>query len=151
MQGNYPSSGIMTLTQTVFKRGNQILYLVLQRKPFADEIIDEVRAELEKRLYVFLQSIIPKLQNIQFSNPEQSLKIIILNAIIKILNQMIKEDIIKLNENDLLTFYNMVKNEEMKFVDEEMPKNNENEINKPENKPQIKKKNLLDKILSWFS
>lgn len=151
MQGNYPSSGIMTLTQTVFKRGNQILYLVLQRKPFADEIIDEVRAELEKRLYVFLQSIIPKLQNIKFSNPEQSLKIIILNAIIKILNQMIKEDIIKLNENDLLTFYNMVKNEEMKFVDEEMPKNNENEINKPENKPQIKKKNLLDKILSWFS
>ena len=151
MQGNYPSSGIMTLTQTVFKRGNQILYLVLQRKPFADEIIDEVRAELEKRLYVFLQSIIPKLQNIKFSNPEQSLKIIILNAIIKILNQMIKEDIIKLNENDLLTFYNMVKNEEMKFVDEEMPKNNENEINKPENKPQIKKKNLLYKILSWFS
>jgi len=151
MQGNYPSSGIMTLTQTVFKRGNQILYLVLQRKPFADEIIDEVRAELEKRLYGFLQSIIPKLQNIKFSNPEQSLKIIILNAIIKILNQMIKEDIIKLNENDLLTFYNMVKNEEMKFVDEEMPKNNENEINKPENKPQIKKKNLLDKILSWFS
>ena len=147
MQGNYPSSGIMTLTQTVFKRGNQILYLVLQRKPFADEI----RAELEKRLYGFLQSIIPKLQNIKFSNPEQSLKIIILNAIIKILNQMIKEDIIKLNENDLLTFYNMVKNEEMKFVDEEMPKNNENEINKPENKPQIKKKNLLDKILSWFS
>ena len=151
MQGNYPSSGIMTLTQTVFKRGNQILYLVLQRKPFADEIIDEVRAELEKRLYGFLQSIIPKLQNIKFSNPEQSLKIIILNAIIKILNQMIKEDIIKLNENDLLTFYNMVKNEEMKFVDEEMPKNNENEINKPENKPQIKKKNLLDKILSWLS
>ena len=151
MQGNYPSSGIMTLTQTVFKRGNQILYLVIQRKPFADEIIDEVRAELEKRLYGFLQSIIPKLQNIKFSNPEQSLKIIILNAIIKILNQMIKEDIIKLNENDLLTFYNMVKNEEMKFVDEEMPKNNENEINKPENKPQIKKKNLLDKILSWFS
>ena len=151
MQGNYPSSGIMTLTQTVFKRGNQILYLVLQRKPFADEIIDEVRAELEKRLYGFLQSIIPKLQNIKFNNPEQSLKIIILNAIIKILNQMIKEDIIKLNENDLLTFYNMVKNEEMKFVDEEMPKNNENEINKPENKPQIKKKNLLDKILSWFS
>jgi hypothetical protein len=151
MQGNYPSSGIMTLTQTVFKRGNQILHLVLQRKPFADEIIDEVRAELEKRLYGFLQSIIPKLQNIKFSNPEQSLKIIILNAIIKILNQMIKEDIIKLNENDLLTFYNMVKNEEMKFVDEEMPKNNENEINKPENKPQIKKKNLLDKILSWFS
>ena len=151
MQGNYPSSGIMTLTQTVFKRGNQILHLVLQRKPFADEIIDEVRAELEKRLYGFLQSIIPKLQNIKFNNPEQSLKIIILNAIIKILNQMIKEDIIKLNENDLLTFYNMVKNEEMKFVDEEMPKNNENEINKPENKPQIKKKNLLDKILSWFS
>ena len=151
MQRENSSSVTMTLTQNLLQRGNQILYLVLQRKPFVDEIIDEVRANIEKRLYEYLVSIIPKLQNIKFKNPEQSLKIIILNAIIKILNQMIKEDIIKLNENDLLTFYNMVKNEEMKFVDEEMPKNNENEINKPENKPQIKKKNLLDKILSWFS
>lgn len=154
MQRENSSSVTMTLTQNLLQRGNQILYLVLQRKPFVDEIIDEVRANIEKRLYEYLVSIIPKLQNIKFKNPEQSLKIIILNAIMKILKQMINEDIIKLNENDLMLFYNIVKNEEMKFVeDEKISKNNNNDINtnKQENKQKNEKQGILNKIKSFFN
>ena len=154
MQRENSSSVTMTLTQNLLQRGNQILYLVLQRKPFVDEIIDEVRANIEKRLYEYLVSIIPKLQNIKFKNPEQSLKIIILNAIMKILKQMINEDIIKLNENDLMLFYNIVKNEEMKFVeDEKISKNNYNDINtnKQENKQKNEKQGILNKIKSFFN
>ena len=151
MQRGNSSSVTMTLTQTVLQRGNKILYLILKRKPFIDEIIDEVKADIEQRLNVYLVSIIPKLQNIKFKNPEQALKVIILNAIMKILKQMMNEDIIKLDENDLILFYNIVKDEEIKFVEnEKISKNNNNDINTKENEQKNENQGFFNKIISFF-
>ena len=148
MQRENSSSVTMTLTQIVLQRGNQILYLVLKKKPFVDEIIDEVRDNIEQRLNEYLVRIIPKLQNIEFKNSEQSLKVIILNVIMKILKQMINEDIIKLDENDLMLLYNIIKDEEMKFVeDEKISKNNNNDIKKQENKQNNEKQGFLKRII----
>ena len=155
MQRENSSSVTMTLTQIVLQRGNQILYLVLKKKPFVDEIIDEVRDNIKQRLNEYLVRIIPKLQNIEFKNSEQSLKVIILNVIMKILKQMINEDIIKLDENDLMLLYNIIKDEEMKFVeDEKISKNNNNDIKKQENNQNNEnneKKGFLNRFWSFFN
>ena len=147
MQRENSSSVTMTLTQIVLQRGNQILYLVLHKKPFVDEIIDEVRDDIEQRLNECLVRIIPKLQNIKFKNPEQSLKVIILNVIMEILKQMINEDIIKLDENDLMLLYNII-DEETKIVeDEKISNNNNNDIIKQENKQNNEKQGFLKRII----
>ena len=147
MQRENSSSVTMTLTQIVLQRGNQILYLVLHKKPFVDEIIDEVRDNIEQRLNEYLVRIIPKLQNIEFKNSEQSLKVIILNVIMEILKQMINEDIIKLDENDLMLLYNII-DEETKIVeDEKISNNNNNDIKKQENKQNNEKQGFLKRII----
>ena len=52
--------------------GKKVLYLVLKKKSFSRQIIEEIEKEVEKRIPAFIQSITPKLENMKFK--EQSLK-----------------------------------------------------------------------------
>lgn len=142
------SASTTCLSQILIQKGNKILYLVLKTKPFSEEIIEEVRNIIKERLHKSLLNIVPRIENVQFKDPEQTLKIIILNAIIKILNNMIKEDIIKLNENDLKILYNLLENEEIKLNNDD--KNTKTIKDKKSDTPKDQDKGLLDKIVSYF-
>ncbi len=143
------------LTQITLEKGKTILYLALKQKPFAEKVMDEVKSEVEKRLEKYLLQIMPKLENATFKDPEQTLKIIILNGIINILKEMIKEDLLQLTTNDFLILYDLLKNEQNiednnNEVDNN-PKNHKKEINKENaDDKKTKHKNTLDSFLSMF-
>ena len=109
MQSDNIVNKVTTLT---IQKGRQILYLVLKRKPFAKEIIEELEKELEDRMTAFIKSIAPKLQNMNFDDPEQSLKVIILRGLINILKNMIEEHKIELSDSDRKILDDLMKNEE---------------------------------------
>ena len=93
----------ITLTQyqsNVAKKGKNILYLVLKKKNFAEEIISNLQSEVEIRFQKFINDIVNDLQKIKLEDEENGLKYIILKGMINILNQMLKERMILLSEKD---------------------------------------------------
>ena len=71
---NTTTTQTMTLVQNCSENGKRYLHLVLREKPFAEKIVEELKAEIEKRLEIYLNSqIFPQLEkkNIsEFKNPE---------------------------------------------------------------------------------
>ena len=84
----------------VTKKGKNVLYLVLKKKTFADEIIDSLQKEVETRFKKFLNEIAADLNKIKLDDEENGLKYIMLKGMINILNQMLKERMIILSEKD---------------------------------------------------
>lgn len=132
------SSYTTLLTQTNLERGKKILYLVLKKKPFSEKINENLGNEIEIKLEQFIINIIPKLETTEFRDSEQSLKIIILNAIIKILKEMIRNDLLKLDINDLKILDDLMKNEGI-IIDDIYCKKNKKNINKGESKDKNEK------------
>lgn len=136
------------LAQTNLDRGKNILYLVLKKKPFSEKITENIRKEIEKKLEDYIISIIPKLEIIEFRDYEQSLKIIILNAIIKILKEMIRNDLLKLDINDLTKLQDLMKNEEI-IIDDIYGKKNKKKINKEKEESKDKNESNIKYWQLW--
>lgn len=119
-----------TITQTltlveekVKKKAKNTLYLVLKKKGLAEEIIENIDNELEKRFLEFLKKILPKLSEMKFDNPEEALECLLVKQIVSILDDMLKERMLDLSEGDKkLVFDIMNKGEEKKAKNPENQK-----------------------------
>ena len=94
------SQTITVVEEKVLEKSKNTLYLVLRQKGFADEIIEKVNEEIEKRLEQYLNGIIDKLKDMKFDNPEEALKWLLLKQLIIILEDMYKEKMLNLCEGD---------------------------------------------------
>ena len=144
MNSNHNSN--TTLIQKCSEKGKGYLYLVLKVKPFSEKIVEELRAEVEKRLEVYLcKNIFPKLEKMdqgQFQDPEQSIKVIILLSIKEVLKEMMEENLLTLCPEDLALVDQILSGEEDKHTNEPKDKIEENENEEPKNKNKKKDDNI---------
>ena len=105
------SQTLTLVEQNVSLKTRKTLYLVLKRKGLADEIIDNIDKEVEKRLIEYLNNIAPKLNQMNFDDPVESLECLLLKQVVKILDDMIKEKMIYLNEEDKKRLFDLFQNE----------------------------------------
>ena len=105
------SQTLTLVEQNVSLKTRKTLYLVLKRKGLADEIIDNIDKELEKRLIEYLKNIAPKLNQMNFDDPVEALECLLLKQVVKILDDMIKEKMIYLNEEDKKRLFDLFQNE----------------------------------------
>ena len=92
-----------TITQVYdncVNKGKKTLFLVLKKKSEEKQIIEDIEKELEHKMKLFLQKILPKIQNLKFENPEKSLRVIILKGLINALKDLIKQYFGELSQND---------------------------------------------------
>lgn len=106
------SQTLTLVEQKVTTKTKKTLYLVLKRKGFADEIIENIDYEMEKRLIEFVKNISPKLNQMKFDNPEDAIECLLLKEIIKILDDMLKEKMLNLNEGDKKNLFDLLKKED---------------------------------------
>ena len=140
---SYSTTTTMTITtQEVYEKSEKIkndgkkkLYLVLkQRKSFAQEIIDEIQMEINKRFAMFIKSRIGKLMQAKPDNPDLFLKYFLVKAYIKILTEIFDEYKMKLSEKDKIIFLDIMNSpqQEDEKDDDENP-NNESDKRKDMN------------------
>lgn len=108
------SQTITLVEKNVATKTKKILYLVLKKKGFADEVIDSIDKELEKRLIEYLKNIAPKLNEMKFDDPEKALKCLLVKQMIKNLDGMLKERMLNLKEEDKKNLFDLLKNEDEK-------------------------------------
>ena len=131
---SYSTTTTMTITtQEVYEKSEKIkndgkkkLYLVLkQRKSFAQEIIDEIQMEINKRFAMFIKSRIGKLMQAKPDNPDLFLKYFLVKAYIKILTEIFDEYKMKLSEKDKKIFLDIMNSpqQEDEKDDDENPNN----------------------------
>ena len=120
---NLQATVITTSNQTL-NRGKKILHLVLKKKPFTEKIMEELENEISDRMGKFIGRVYKKLEQAKFQNPEQSIKVILLKALVGILKNMVKEyqqslslDDLKMIEEILQSEEDNIKNEELKIKD----------------------------------
>ena len=93
-----------TKTQQIYEecanKGRNVLFLVLKKKSFEKEIIENLEKELDVKMQQFLIKIEPKIRNVKFDDPEKSLRLILLKGLINILKKMIQENIGELSLDD---------------------------------------------------
>jgi hypothetical protein len=102
------SQTITLVEQKVTKKAKKTLYLVLKKKGFADEIIDNIDRELEQRFIEYLKTIAPKLNQMTFDDPEKALECLMLKQMIKILDSMLTERMLILNEEDKKRLFDLL-------------------------------------------
>ena len=108
-------SQTLTLVEQNFAlKTSKTLYLVLKKKGLADEIIDNIDKEVEKRLIEYLNNIAPKLNQMNFDDPVEALECLLLKQVVKILDDMIKEKMLNLNEEDKKRLFDLFQNENEK-------------------------------------
>jgi Mg/Co/Ni transporter MgtE len=108
------SQTLTLVEQNVSLKTRKTLYLVLKRKGLADEIIESIDKELEKRLIEYLKNIAPKLNQMNFDDPVEALECLLLKQVVKILDDMIKEKMLNLNEEDKKRLFDLFQNENEK-------------------------------------
>jgi len=135
---NQTYNGSRTLTkliETSKKQGKKILHLVLKQKPLSKETVDNLSEEIEKRLSAFFIKIIPKMEQLKPNEPETFLKYLVLQGVLKILENIMKKSYLSLSENDKKSVEIMFKKcEEEDFKEEdkdgkEHDRNKKNEYN----------------------
>ena len=108
------SQTLTLVEQNVALKTSKTLYLVLKRKGLADEIIENIDKELEKRLIEYIKNIAPKLNQMNFDDPVEALECLLLKQVVKILDDMIKEKMLNLNEEDKKRLFDLFQNENEK-------------------------------------
>ena len=108
------SQTLTLVEQNVALKTSKTLYLVLKRKGLADEIIENIDKEVEKRLIEYLNNIAPKLNQMNFDDPVEALECLLLKQVVKILDDMIKEKMLNLNEEDKKRLFDLFQNENEK-------------------------------------
>jgi hypothetical protein len=94
------SRTLTTLIETSKKQGRKILYLVLKQKPLSKETVENLTEEIEKRLGAFFIKIAPKLEQMKPNEPETFLKYLLLQGVLKILENIMKKSYLSLTEED---------------------------------------------------
>lgn len=94
------SRTLTTLIETSKKQGRKILYLVLKKKPLSKETVENLTEEIEKRLGAFFIKIAPKLEQMKPNEPETFLKYLLLQGVLKILENIMKKSYLSLTEED---------------------------------------------------
>ena len=123
MKQNLNNNYSQTLTyveEKFIKKTHEKLYLVLKKKGLAEQIIEKIGEESEKRLKEFLMKILPKLNEMHFDNPEEALETLLLKQMIIILDDMYKERLLLLSEKDKQLLFEQL---EKKDDDEEKKEN----------------------------
>ena len=87
LNNNY-SQTLTCVEEKFIKKTHEKLYLVLKKKGLAEQIIEKIGEESEKRLKEFLMKILPKLNEMHFDNPEEALETLLLKQM-------------KINEEDM--------------------------------------------------
>ena len=124
---NYNNTQTITvLEENIIKKSRNTLHLVLRQRGFADDIIDSINNEVEKRLQQYLNKIASKMDNMNFDNPEESIKCLLLKKIIEILEEISKEKIANLSEEDKKLIFDILNGK-----DGEAPKSGENDDKNP--------------------
>ena len=103
MKQNFNNNYSQTVTcveEKFIKKTHEKLYLVLKKKGLAEQIIEKISEESEKRIKEYLMKILPKLNEMHFDNPEEALETLMLKQMIKILDDMYKERLLLLSEKD---------------------------------------------------
>ena len=114
MKTNSSSITLTCVEEKISKETKKTLYLVLRRKGLTDESIEKINKEAEKRLSEFIERIMPELKNMKFDNPEEALKYLLLKQMIKILDDMSKEKILFLCEEDKKKVFDILENKDKK-------------------------------------
>ena len=94
------SRTLTTLIETSKKQGRKILYLVLKQKPLSKETVENLTEEIEQRLGAFFIKIAPKLEQMKPNEPETFLKYLLLQGVLKILENIMKKSYLSLTEED---------------------------------------------------
>jgi hypothetical protein len=94
------SRTLTTLIETSKKQGRKILHLVLKQKPLSKETVENLTEEIEKRLGAFFIKIAPKLEQMKPNEPETFLKYLLLQGVLKILENIMKKSYLSLTEED---------------------------------------------------
>jgi hypothetical protein len=125
---------VITTSNQALNRGRQILHLVLQKKPFSEKIMEELENEISDRMGKFVSRIYKKLEQTKFENPQQSIKVILLKALVQIMRNMVKEyqqslspddlkiieEIFQKEENDIKIEEQKIKNIKESSIDEDI-------------------------------
>ena len=125
---------VITTSNKALNRGRQILHLVLQKKPFSEKIMEELENEISDRMGKFVSRIYKKLEQTKFENPQQSIKVILLKALVQIMRNMVKEyqqslspddlkiieEIFQKEENDIKIEEQKIKNIKESSIDEDI-------------------------------
>lgn len=106
------STVIQQITDKAIKKGKKALYLVLKKKSFSQKVIEKLEKEIEIRMQKFLEEIYPKLIELKFEKPKESIKYIILKGLINILKKMINEHSIELSKEDANALDDIMKDDE---------------------------------------
>ena len=114
MKNTTQTQTITVLEKQITEKSNKTLYLVLRQKGFADEIIEKINKEVEKRLESILNKKIHKLENMHFDNSEESLECFLLKQVIKILDDMQKEKLLNISEEDKKIIFDILNNKDEK-------------------------------------
>jgi hypothetical protein len=102
------------LEERVTTKARKTLYLVLKKKGLTEEAIENIDKELEKRLIEYLSNIAPKLNQTNFDDPEKALECLLLKQMIKILDDILKEKMLSLNEEDKKNLLGLFEKEDEK-------------------------------------
>jgi hypothetical protein len=114
---------ITTLYHKYIEKKKKVIYLILKKKPFQKEIIDQLESQLESKMNEFFDKIIDKIKETNFNNTEQSLKYILLKGLVLILEKELNKNKIDLSEGEKNTLKEIMENDDI----------HENKINKKGN------------------
>jgi len=114
---------ITTLYHKYIEKKKKVIYLILKKKPFQKEIIDQLESQLEFKMNEFFDKIIDKIKETKFDNIEQSLKYILLKGLVLILEKELNKNKIDLSEGEKNTLKEIMENDDI----------HENKINKKGN------------------
>ena len=114
---------ITTLYHKYIEKKKKVIYLILKKKPFQKEIIDQLESQLEFKMNEFFDKIIDKIKETKFNNIEQSLKYILLKGLVLILEKELNKNKIDLSEGEKNTLKEIMENDDI----------HENKINKKGN------------------
>ena len=109
---------ITTLCHKFMENGKKVYYLVLKKKSFQKEIIEQLESRLESKMNEFWDKIIDKFKEKKFENVEQSLKYILLKGLVLILEKELKNNQIDLSEEEKNTLKEIMENDEDNDIDE---------------------------------
>ena len=109
---------ITTLCHKFKENGKKVYYLVLKKKSFQKEIIEQLESRLESKMNEFWDKIIDKFKEKKFENVEQSLKYILLKGLVLILEKELKNNQIDLSEEEKNTLKEIMENDEDNDIDE---------------------------------
>ena len=112
---------ITEVANNIKLNGRKVLYLVLKPKNFANDVIDSIQDDVEKRFNTIYEKMLHKLNKMEFDDRENCIKYMLIRKFIGILDQILDEIKINLSLKD--------KN----IIDSEMEKENKDNENKNKN------------------